>query len=115
METPRATTLLDQAISGDRAEQLANDLGHQKSRLAIKTVVEEVVASSAFATRVKEIQLESLESTETYKKISDKVHSQVDTMLNNRNLKNRNFVITNVISGVAAVGAVAAVLVAVFK
>lgn len=114
MDTPRSTTL-EHAISGDRAEQLANDLGHQKSRMVIKSVVEEYVGSSVFATRVKEIGLESLESTETYKKISDKVQGQIDTTLTDRNLKNRNFTISNIFSTVSILVAIGAVVVAIIK
>ena len=109
------TTRLDNAISGDRAEQLASDLGHQKSRLAIQDVVAEYVASTVFAERVKKIQLESLESTVTYKKISDKVQTQIETTLSTKGVKNRNFVIPMIISSVAALAAIAAVVVTIVK
>jgi hypothetical protein len=109
------TTLLEHAVSGDRAEQLANDLGHQKSRMVIKSVVEEYVGSSQFAQRVKAIQLEMLESTETYKKIDGKVQSQIDATLNARNLKNRNFIVPNIIAGISVIVALGAVIVAWMK
>lgn len=109
------TTRLNDPVSGDRAEQLATDLQHQKSRLAIKDVVEEYIGSSSFADRIKTIQLEALESTVTYKKISDKVGNQIDSTLSDRNLKNRNFVIPNLISAGAVVVAIVAVIVAIYK
>jgi|GEM_PF-3544868 len=112
---PDTTTRLNDAISGDRAEQLATDLQHQKSRLAIQDVVKEYINSSVFAGRIKEIMCEALESTETYKKISDKVGSQIDKTLNDRNLKNRNFIIPNIIAAGAVVVSLVAILVAYFK
>lgn len=109
----RPTTTLNDAIPGDRAEQLASDLQHNKSRLVIKDVVEEYVSSSTFANRVKKIQGEHLESTETYKKISDKVQTQIDSTLNDRHLKSRNFIFPIVVSVISAAGTIAAVIVAV--
>lgn len=107
----RAT--LDSAISGDRGSNLARDLKHHDSRMAIKDVVTEHIASSVFADRVKAIQLELLESTETYKKIDDKVQNQINTTLSDRGLKNRNFIIPTVIASISALGTVAAVVVAI--
>lgn len=68
---PSPTTTLNDAISGDRAEQLTNDLQHQKSRLAIKDVVQEHIDSSKFAGRVKEIMLEALEADPAREKLSE--------------------------------------------
>lgn len=108
-------TQLDAPISGDRAEQLADDLQHHKSRVAIKTVVEEYVESAAFATRVKAIMLEALESTVTYEKISDKVGNQVGNILTQKGLKNRNFLWPLGISIVAALAAIGSLIVSIVK
>jgi len=90
-EDERSTTRLDAPISGASGGQLARDLRHYDSRLAIKEVVVEHVASTDFADRVKKIQNESLKSTATYGNFSDQVQTQIDNTLSDRNLKNKNF------------------------
>lgn len=102
----KSSSQLNDAISSDRAEQLAIDLGHQKSRMVIMEVVEEHIGSSKFENRVKEIQSTHLESTETYKKISDKVQTQIDKTLADRNIKSRNFWVQNILSAVALMVAI---------
>lgn len=101
------------AISGDRAAQLANDLGHQKSRLVIQEVVRDYINSTDFDRKVKDIQRENLESTETYKKIEDKVQSQIDKTLADRGLKAKNFWIPVVISVVSLIVTVMSIIVSI--
>lgn len=113
MPEERRSETFDSAISGDTAGRFTHELKNHDSRMVIKDVVSEYIASSAFATRVKEIQLEALESTETYKKLSDKVGNQIDKTLNDRNLKTKNFVIPLIFSIISAIAAVAAVIVAI--
>lgn len=112
-QTP--TTTLNDPIPGSTATDLFETLQHHKSRLIIKEVVEDYVGSSVFAKRVKDIELEMLESTETYKKVSDKVQNQINTTLNDRNLKNRNFLIVNSLSALAVLTAIISVIVAISK
>lgn len=80
-------TTLNDAISGDRAEQLASDLGHQKSQIAIRAVVESYVDSTAFANKVKEIQKEALEADPARNKLKDWVLDLIRTEMNTQSTK----------------------------
>lgn len=111
MDTPN--TRLNDPISGDRGEQLANDLQHHKSRLVIREVVEEYVGSSLFAERVKAIQLSALEADPARKKLKDWVVGVIQAHLADQGLKRRNFVWPLVISILSASGTIAAVIVAI--
>jgi hypothetical protein len=124
-----AKSTLNDAIPGDRAAQLATDLQHQKSRLVIKEVVEEVVNSTDFAKKIKDIQLESLEADPARNKLKEWIESLiekeqtsdthkvrldlsikagVETELRERGLRNKTFWIPTIIASVAAIAAVAA-------
>lgn len=99
------------AISGDRAAQLASDLGHQKSRLVIQEVVKDYINSMDFEKKVKEIQRENLESTETYKKIEGKVQGQIDKTLADRGLKAKSFWVPLAVSIISVIIAAISVIV----
>jgi hypothetical protein len=84
-----STARLNDAIPGDRAEQLANDLQHSKSRAAIREVVEDYISSSAFADRVKSIQLEALEADPARDKLKFWVNDVVGKVLMSEAQKTR--------------------------
>lgn len=113
MPDDHTRTTLDSAISGEKASTLARELKNHEGRMAIKEVVSEYIASSHFADRVKSIQLESLESTETYKKISDKVQSQIDKTLSDRGLRTRNFIVPMIVASTGVVVAIVSIVVSV--
>lgn len=121
------TTRLDNAISGDRAEQLASDLGHQKSRLAIQEVVKEYVGSSEFADRVKSIHLEALEadparkklkdwvcdviekevtSDATNKRLDERIDARIETDRRTRGWKNKQFWVPTTLAAISALAAI---------
>lgn len=91
---------LNDPISGDRAEQLASDLQHQKSRLVIKEVVEDYVGSSIFATRIKEIVIEHTESVP----FMEKSQKYADQQINTRLFKNVKVVLGLAIGWLASIG-----------
>lgn len=113
------STTLNDPISSDRAEQLANDLQHQKSRLAIKDVVQEHIDSSAFADRVKEIMLDALAADPARKKLTDWVTSIAKTEVNTHATakKERNLTRTIGVGGlvIGTLGVGVAVLAIIFN
>jgi len=111
MPDERRRETLDTAISGDTAHHFLRELKNHDSRMVIKDVVTEHTSSSLFADRIKTIQLENLESTETYKKISDKVQNQIDKTLSDRGLKNRNFWLPFFVSAIGVAVAIAAIVI----
>lgn len=102
MPEETSTTRLNDAISGDRAQQLANDLQHQKSRLVIKEVVEESIGSSMFADRVKSIVVEHTGTVEFMKKSQEYADDQIDKRL----FKNAK-VVWGIVAGWIATGVIA--------
>lgn len=97
---PQEPVRLNDAISGDRAEQLANDLQHQKSRLVIKDVVEEYVGSSIFADRVKEIVVEHTDSVP----FMEKTQKYADQQIDKRVFKNVKVSIGLIVGWLASIG-----------
>lgn len=100
MPNPHTSVTLNDPISGDRAEQFASDLQHQKSRLVIKNVVEEYVGSSLFATRVKEIVVEHTDTVPFMEKSQKYADKQIDTRL----FKNAKVVVGVIIGWLASIG-----------
>lgn len=122
-------TTLNDAIPGDRAEQLASDLGHEKSRLAIQNVVKEYIGSSEFSDRVVGIQLGTLEADPARNKLKDwvngliltvttsdasnarlegRINDRIDAKAREHAFASKQFWIPTVIAGIAALAAVAA-------
>ena len=93
-------TILNDPISGDRAEQLANDLQHQKSRIVIKDVIDEYVGSSVFAKRVKEIVIDHTDTVPFMEKTQKYADQQIDKRL----FKNAKVVIGLVVGWLASIG-----------
>lgn len=97
--TPRKSVQLNDAISGDRAEQLASDLLHQKSRVAISSVVEDYVGSSKFAERMEEIIVKHTDTVPFMEKSQKYADQQIDKRL----FKNAKVVLGLVIGWVASI------------
>jgi len=92
---------LNDAIPGDRAEQLASDLQHQKSRVAINSVVEDYVGSSNFEKRIVEI-VEKHTNTVPFMKKSKKY---ADEQIDHRLFKNTKVALGFLISWIASIAA----------
>lgn len=78
MQQQNQSTTLDAPISGDRAEELAKELGHSKTRAVIKEVVEEYVASAIFVKHIKEIIDEHTGSVDFAKKVRTSLKDELD-------------------------------------
>ena len=119
-------------ISGDRAERLAADLGHQKSRIAIQEVVKDYVGSTEFADKVEGIMLKALEadparnklkewavdiaqkeigSDAAQTKLTERVDARIEETLKSRSWRNKTFWIPTSIATIAAIAAVVAIFV----
>ena len=107
---PQVTTLNDR-ISGDRAEQLATDLGHQKSRLVIQEVVKEYVGSTEFERIVEDTIKRSLEMDSTQAKLQPWFTRSFDKAVSKRGWQNKTFWIPTIIASIAAIAAVVAIFV----
>ena len=92
-------TQLNDAISGDRAEQFANDLQHQKSRAVIKEVLDEYSASAGYADRVKIIVVDHTDTVPFMKKVQGYADEQIDKRL----FKNAKVVLGLVVGWAASI------------
>lgn len=90
---------LNDAIPGDRAEQLASDLLHQKSRVAINSVVEDYVGSSDFEKRIIEIIQKHTDTVPFMEKSQKYADDQIDRRL----FKNAKVVVGLIIGWIASI------------
>jgi len=111
MPEPQPQVTLNDRISGDRAEQLANDLQHQKSRLVIKEVVQEQIGSTDFERTVETILQRSLERDTTQDKLKPWFTRSFNTAVSERGWQNKTFWIPVTISSVAVIVAIIAIFV----
>lgn len=108
-DAPQQVTTLNDRISGDRAEQLATDLGHQKSRLVIQEVVKEYIGSTEFERTIEDTIKRSLEMDSTQSKLQPWFTRSFNTAASQRGWQNKTFWVPTIIALIAAIAAVVAI------